>query len=94
VMPGDSLILLTHYPPKLPELPCEEVPRHWVYRCVADLVDELEPIAVVQGHVHQWFGRQWRREGMLIISPGPQREYILRISHDRTSVIAIPVTTE
>jgi Icc-related predicted phosphoesterase len=90
VMPGDSLILLTHYPPKLPELPCDEVPKNWTYRCVADLVEECRPIVVVQGHVHQWFGRQWRRDNMLIVSPGPQREYVLRISNDRSRVLASP----
>ena len=94
VMPGESLILLTHYPPKFPELPCDEVPKNWTYRCVADLVEELEPIAVVQGHVHQWFGRQWRRDNMLIVSPGPQREHILRISHDRSRVVATPTLAE
>jgi Icc-related predicted phosphoesterase len=94
VMPGESLILLTHYPPNLGELPCEEVPKHGTYRCVADLVEELRPIAVVQGHVHQWFGRQWRWEGMLIVSPGPQGEHILRISPDRNFAAATTVSAD
>ena len=34
VTQGEKLILLTHYPPKLPELPCDEVPENWTYRCV------------------------------------------------------------
>jgi Icc-related predicted phosphoesterase len=70
-MPGEKLILLTHYPPKLPELPCGQLSENWTYRCVAELIDELQPIAVVQGHVHEWFGRQWRRGSTLIVSPGP-----------------------
>ena len=82
VMPGEKLILLTHYPPKLAELPCDEVSENWTYRCVAELVDELQPVAVVQGHVHAWFGRQWRRNGMLIVSPGP-RAGILHLLRDR-----------
>lgn len=72
VMPSDRLILLTHYPPKLPELPHGEVPAHWTYLCLAQLVEQLRPVAIVQGHVHDWFGRQWRRpDGTLIVSPGP-----------------------
>lgn len=93
VVRGEKLILLTHYPPKLPELPCGEVSEGWTYRCVADLVDELQPIAVVQGHVHEWFGRQWRRGNLLIVSPGP-RAGILSVSHDRGSVTTASVSVD
>jgi Icc-related predicted phosphoesterase len=84
VMRGETLILLTHYPPKFAELPCGQVPESWTFKCVAELADELQPIAIVQGHVHDWFGRQWRRKDMLIISPGPQAR-TLCVSHDRGS---------
>jgi Icc-related predicted phosphoesterase len=52
VMPGERIILLTHYPPALDVLP----PDRWTYACIAKLVDELQPLAVIQGHVHQWAG--------------------------------------
>ncbi len=80
VMPQDHMILLTHYPPKLPELPCDEASAGCVYGCVADLIGALRPGAVVFGHNHDWFGRQWRRsDGTLMVSPGP-RGGVLTIS--------------
>lgn len=86
--PEDKLILLTHYPPKLPELPCGDVPSSWTFTSIADLIDELQPVSVVQGHVHDWFAREWRREsGTLIVSPGPTGR-ILAISEDgRASLV-------
>lgn len=72
VMPKDKLILVTHYPPKLPELPCDDVPAEWTFHCVAELIKQLRPTLVVQGHVHEWFGRQWRSGDSRIISPGAQ----------------------
>ena len=80
--PGQKWILLTHYPPKLPELPCDEVPASWTCRCIADLVREHRPAAVVQGHLHEWFGRQWMSGGTLIVSPGPSGG-ILSVATDR-----------
>lgn len=75
VMSGERVILLTHYSPNLPDLPdlpAGEARADWMYHCLADLVETLHPIAIVQGHVHRWFGRQWRRtDGSLIVSPGP-----------------------
>jgi Icc-related predicted phosphoesterase len=72
VMPGERIILLTHYPPRLPELPCDEASAGCAYGCVADLMETLGPIAVVFGHKHDWFGLRWRRAaGTLLVSPGP-----------------------
>jgi len=75
IRPGERVVLLTHYAPDLPELPdlpAGEARADWMYHCVADLVEKLHPIAIVQGHIHRWFGRQWRRaDGSLIVSPGP-----------------------
>lgn len=86
----DRLLLLTHYPPRLPELPIESVPHEWCYDCVANLVEEVRPIAVVQGHIHEWFGRQWRRDdGTLLVSPGPTGG-ILSVSADGAVAIVEP----
>ncbi|NNM86454.1 MAG: hypothetical protein HKL96_11955 [Phycisphaerales bacterium] len=73
VMPGQRVILLTHYPPKLPELPCDKLSAGCAYECVADLMEELRPIAIVFGHMHEWFGLRWRRaNGTLLVNPGPR----------------------
>ena len=59
VMPRDRVILLTHYPPRLPGMRAVErdVPSGGVwYDCVRELAEALRPVAVVQGHVHAWAG--------------------------------------
>jgi Icc-related predicted phosphoesterase len=59
VMPSDRVVLLTHYPPRLPGT--RPVARDvqdgglW-YTCVRELAEELLPVAIVQGHVHSWQG--------------------------------------
>ncbi len=83
MMRGEMVVLLTHYPPKFPGPPWDQTPKHWTFTCIANFVDELKPIAVVQGHVHTWFGQQWRRDNTLIVNPGP-RGGVLTISHDGT----------
>ena len=73
VPPGQHIILLTHYPPQLPELPLDEASAGCAYGCVADLMKTLRPVAVIFGHQHEWFGRHWRRaDGTLLVSPGPR----------------------
>ena len=75
VTAGDRLILLTHYPPRLPQMPAG-TPRGsgLIFDCVRELADELRPVVIVQGHVHELFGMEWKasfggREAR-IISPG------------------------
>ncbi len=68
----EHIILLTHYPPRLPELACGGLPVNGTYECVADMVGKLRPTAVVFGHLHDWFGRHWRQpNGTLVVNPGP-----------------------
>ncbi len=89
VMPGEPIILLTHYPPRLAELPCDEASMGCTYQCIADLADRLLPVAIVIGHQHDWFGRQWRRQdGTLIVSPGP-RGGLLTIPSDEKAAFVI-----
>jgi Icc-related predicted phosphoesterase len=71
---GDAIVLLTHYPPLLPGL---FPPRKGRTASAADggsvsiarLVDELKPVAIVQGHEHRWAGLSGRHGASLVICP-------------------------
>lgn len=55
--PDDHLVLLTHYPPRLPgmrELQNDPPNGGLWYDAVRELMEELPVVAVVQGHVHRW----------------------------------------
>ncbi|MCC5829743.1 MAG: metallophosphoesterase [Phycisphaeraceae bacterium] len=75
----DHVALLTHYPPHAndpwPAAP-SALPNRGTFRCVTALVAEIAPVAVVQGHVHDWFGMHRRCEfgghRSLVINPGPR----------------------
>jgi Icc-related predicted phosphoesterase len=77
---GDRSILLTHYPPYYPEhYQYDGNPEGWMFRSVKALVEGLSPNAVVQGHVHELFGQQFRLDdGTLVVNPGP-RGGVLRL---------------
>jgi Icc-related predicted phosphoesterase len=78
VMPRDRVVLLTHYPARYPE--AREVPGDrdgagvW-YDCVRQVVEELRPLVVVQGHVHRWartaFTAPVGDRQVLALFPGP-----------------------
>lgn len=76
--PGDRLLLLTHYPP--PPAPGSPLawpssPGQYVCEAVGDLIAATRPLAVVAGHVHEWFGQSERRGPggeTLLLCPGPQ----------------------
>jgi Icc-related predicted phosphoesterase len=75
VMPKDSLILLTHYPALLSGLfPASGDVE--AFACIRQLVEELAPVAVVQGHQHAWFGLsgyfQHSAGKTLVLNPGPR----------------------
>ena len=75
---SDRLILLTHYSPRF--VGTQQVENDcdgggiW-YDCVHSVVEELEPVAIVQGHNHRWFGStyevQLANRKCLILNPGP-----------------------
>lgn len=80
-MPGDSFILLTHYPPMIKELyTMHGNPEGWVSESVKELVDKFKPMVVVQGHIHHLFGLNSVYEGndfsSMIVSPGPNGGYL------------------
>lgn len=70
---GDRSVLLTHYPPATPEI-MERVtgdPSGWLFDSVKGFVDWLKPVAVIQGHVHQFFGMKYAHGPTLMVFPGP-----------------------
>ena len=79
VMPKARLVLLTHYPPRYPDfrtVPNDSPAAGVWFDAVRDLADDLRPVAVVQGHVHHWFGTSHpvlMDDGTttLVVSPGP-----------------------
>ena len=51
----DRVVIMTHYPADVPDAP------NWPgggegYAAIGDLIAAVHPIAVIQGHVHEWFG--------------------------------------
>lgn len=73
---NDRFVLLTHYPPLVPGL-FPRKPGAIVdlgSQAVADLVKELRPILIVQGHEHSWFGItqtiDFGTRSCLVINPG------------------------
>ncbi|HYG73684.1 MAG TPA: metallophosphoesterase [Planctomycetota bacterium] len=71
--PGDILVLLTHYAPRVQSLPpYEQKAPGFVYDCIGALIDELAPTVLVHGHTHQWAGRCTRyNDQTLIVCAGP-----------------------
>jgi Icc-related predicted phosphoesterase len=79
----DSVVLVTHYPPKLPEIFPHRVPETgWWHACTRALVDEITPALVVQGHIHELAGEiaevQTPAGATLVVSPG-KRGMVLTI---------------
>lgn len=75
----DWLVLLTHYPPRYShthDVPNDQDGGGVWYDCVRQLADELNVVAVVQGHNHRWFGDTSyvaaANRRVLLTNPGPQ----------------------
>lgn len=73
---GDQFLLLTHYPPYLSGYYGAAAPYEgWMFDCIANIVDKFKPMAIIQGHVHDLFGKQFVYRGngfdSLVVSPGP-----------------------
>jgi Icc-related predicted phosphoesterase len=76
-LPSDRIVLLTHYPPRMPGLfPMKHsTATEPGSEAVANFLREVRPVLVVQGHEHFWFGRtaDVELEGgrrCLIVNPG------------------------
>lgn len=78
VMPRDRVVVLTHYPARYPEVNEVAGDRDgagvW-YDCVRQVVEELRPLVIVQGHVHRWartaFCVSVGDRQVLAVFPGP-----------------------
>ncbi len=71
---NDRCILLTHYPPRMELLDPNDGKGNYTYECVRDVINELEPLAVIYGHIHEFsdtkFGHQTKRGRTLVVNPG------------------------
>jgi predicted phosphodiesterase len=65
---GDQVILLTHYPARLPGKKKEE---GFFFDCVFQVCEALRPAIIVQGHTHRQFGKVVEHDGMTFAWPGP-----------------------
>lgn len=75
-MPGDSTIILTHYPAWRADLyPDAGDPEGWLFTCIRELIDEVAPMAVIQGHIHQLFGKQFDYRPILDPSTESGKEF-------------------
>jgi Icc-related predicted phosphoesterase len=72
---ADRLILLTHYPGRFPELfGGQNASSTWWYESIRQLIQEIKPAVVIQGHLHEHSGTsgvfEWKDGRSLIINPG------------------------
>ena len=91
---GDRVVLLTHYPPRSPGLfPDDQWGRQsdFCFPCVTELVKAIEPVLVIQGHIHRWAGMtatlQMGERSTLVVSPGPAG-MVIELRGRQASVVA------
>lgn len=65
---GDQVVLVTHYPARLPG---EKEKEGFFFDCVFKVCEALRPAIVVQGHTHSRFGKVKEHDGMTFVWPGP-----------------------
>lgn len=69
--PGDGLILLTHYPAYAPPVAKNKAGTFAILR---KLAEGLNPLLVIQGHVHEWAGSHYDvlldSKRVLVANPG------------------------
>jgi Icc-related predicted phosphoesterase len=72
----DKFIVLTHFAANFPELfHFNGNPEGWAFNCIRELVIELKPLALIEGHIHELSGVDARLAGpdfeTLVAFPGP-----------------------
>lgn len=87
---GDQTLILTHYPPWSPTklFFASFNPEGWMFTCIRELMDEVKPMVVVIGHIHELFGVEVTYNGAdfssLVVAPGPEGG-ILSIDKDASA---------
>ncbi len=89
ILPGNSFVLLTHYPGDFGGLfPFTGDRTGFVFKCVRDLTERLRPLVVIQGHVHGHFMSQgtyeWSLGSTLVVNPGPDGGTLLVNVEEKT----------
>jgi calcineurin-like phosphoesterase family protein len=67
---GDQVVLLTHYPARLPGKR-KAGEEGFFFDSVFKVCEALRPAVVVQGHTHNKFGKVVEHDGMTFVWPGP-----------------------
>jgi Icc-related predicted phosphoesterase len=73
----DLIVLMTHYPPRLPEVfSGGEYENPGWYQSLRQLAEDLRPVAIIQGHNHHWHGQlgtvNFGGRECLCVQPGPE----------------------
>jgi Icc-related predicted phosphoesterase len=94
-LPGDRVVILSHYPMRRPGLFPE---KSWerltslCFQCVTSLVEVVRPVLVIQGHLHEWHGLTAKLKikkstrHALVVMPGP-KGMIIEVRGDRAEVV-------
>ncbi len=78
VLANDNVVVLTHYPPKAGDFrDARDHPGEsgiW-YRCIRELVSELKPVLVIEGHNHRWANTSYEikhpcGQSTFVLNPG------------------------
>lgn len=83
---GDRLILLGHYPAWLEST--NRATRPNCYDCLTDLVNELPVALLIEGHLHQLAGQNWRHGNATVVSAG-RRGVIVEIDDETLDVVSV-----
>jgi len=71
----DRLVILSHYPAWIKEVYEKATggmdPEGWLFECVRDVMEKLTPVALVSGHIHEFFGQHAKHNGIILTHPGP-----------------------
>lgn len=69
---GGQSIIVSHYPAHLPKLFSTDGPYEgWMFDCIAQMITTFQPIAIIQGHVHELAGATGKIDNTLVLFPGP-----------------------
>lgn len=86
---GEHTIIMTHYPAHAMWTMNGSV-EGWMFDSIRMLIDSLKPLAVVQGHIHELFGKHAVYKGSLLFFPGPTGHY-LDLDTEKATAILTPI---